>query len=441
MIKFKKFVNIHFKRKTSLVFLVLISFKVIYFCCSKTVLTPDSHEFIRINFTDYLSLNFDEFRTPLYPLLIDILGGNNPIALSLVTVFQLVLSCVSLIVLYKICILINNNKFLNLIIISLYCVSSSINGWERIILTESISLSIIVLFSYFVIRHLKSIENNNYDDAKKMAIYSIVLIGVAVFFNPKFLAFFIIATLFYVLRLLFVKKQFKMVIHSLLASGVFIILIFGYQYLFFLQYDNFSMSNSIVYQKVTLFADTGLYLKSDNDAIKITISKALETNNGNPVEARFAVYEKFDFKEVKKFTNDLIVKNPVGYLNVIIKIIREVSGEPFINYASLAFSESLDKILDFYSYYLSPFTITFAHGYRYAFLSLVFLFICAKLKKNVNAWVCLGSFSFISVSYLTSVLGTNAEFPRTAIFAVPYFFILLAVLFDLLKEVYRCRIE
>lgn len=408
------------------IFFIIFIIKLLFFVNFNVNLTPDSKEYIDINGFNIFSLKLHEYRVPLYPLFIEIFERVfNEIALEFICFIQLIVSYISSIYLYKTFNIFSNKKYISILIVTVYSCSIVIMGWDKTILTESFSLSLTIFIIYNVINYLKC--------KKIKSVINIALINIiGTFIRPTFMIYSVIIFLFFILRGLFIKNERKSYIKNSFISLIPIILILAYCTIFYKQYNQFSLTNSLLGQQITVMAQTDLYKLGTDEEIKNTIDIAIREENGYKryIVSREYVMNLYDRERISKFIKEIKSKNIIAYGKEIIKIIWNESPRNFESYYKY-YSDVF--IIPHIGYIMNEFirySINFAQGIIVALICGV-LCIIKVIKKKKFDWIYFGLFGFITATYFTSIIGTNAEYQRTAITSLP--FITLAIYLFLIK--------
>ena len=127
----------------------------------------------------------DAYRTPVYPLICKIcLILSQDYGLWLVVAVQTIMFLVSVVAMHKACCLLaKDSPLLRFIAEACYSCNSAVSLWIFHILTESLSISIVVLLSYLIILVLKGVAQFRH------GIYLSVLFLTMLFLKPYFICF------------------------------------------------------------------------------------------------------------------------------------------------------------------------------------------------------------------------------------------------------------
>jgi hypothetical protein len=414
---------LNYYRKGKVVFCCftgLFLLKILVFICAAILLTPDSHQYVGINGFDLFSLRLNEYRMPLYPLLIEIFQrvfGEK--GLLGVCIIQMIVAYISAIYLFKTCNLLSRKKYIGLLFTMMYAVSPAIIGWDKTMLTESFALSLTVFLLYHIVCYLKSPNSRS-------AINSAVIVFTGTFIRPTFALYAGIMFAFFVLRAFVVKSERRIALKSAACLAVPLILIFGYATLFSRQYQQFSLSNSLLGQQVTVMAQSGLYSYSGDTEIVAVIDRERAEPDffEHPHYARRVVMENYDRPRINTFVNEIKRSHPVAYLKGLGHMVSPRAGY-FDSYAAW----KLGIIAKLFAVYHLVFSPPFMSGVWLGVL-LFSILLYRGVRRKKCEWLYLGCVVFITFTYCVSVFGTNSEFPRTAITALPFMTLALFQLFN-----------
>ncbi|MBS5316738.1 MAG: glycosyltransferase family 39 protein [Clostridiales bacterium] len=440
-IKYLFIISKNYKNNKSIfIVMIFILFIRILFYSSLTsyFLTPDSYDYININSLEFFRLNLHEIRVPLYPLLIDIIQVifGDIYYLNILVLGQIVISFISLILLYKILKLVINSNISIYIILILYGCSSSIMGWDKTILTESLALSGTVIYMYLLINYL-------YKPKNLYAIFSGVLPLILTMFRPTFLILIPITLGFWILRWINKKEERHYINKALVSLLISFIGVLGYGILFYNQYGNISLSNTLMRQELVLTIEEGYYKNFIDKELVEKIDLSIDNSGGNYLEGVNVVYNEYNKKEIRRFIKESKRNNKSKYLEDKILILSELSKVNFITNSWHGFNKNEAEFNQEYlgnTYYQVKgnrhkivaetiknffFSLTFGHVYIIIILELIIIVISWRKNKEIE-WISMGVFSITTATILGSVIGTYAEWGRTAICVLPYSYLALS---------------
>ena len=443
-----------------LVLVLLFLHRILLFFSLDIMYTYDSYEYIIRNGFDCFCGKVDRYRLPVYPMLIDVFQGIfNKKANIALCVFQLLISLLSIFVFYLIAKKVTNNKIVSMVITCIYSTIESISGWDKTILTESISLSLTVFILYGMISYL--LENK-----VRFAVLTSVLLVVGCFLRAVFVIY---AGLFFgALILLFIFSLFDKTEHnrpkkkSLLSIGIAsfpVLLVLLYAYSFYLQFGSFTISDSYLGQQLVIVLQTDMYKDSSNKEItriaddiinsklsaeacegdrildpeiESRIQTILNEKTGlnydmkiidNYILAGTYILDTYSRKDVQHFV-DSSMKNHrmLNIQRMISKSFETYSAE---NYQKVAYERNTELLYALLNNTISILIFNVLHSFVVSLVEIITFIYYFRKRKEAN-WIRLGLGVFILSTVVLSLAGTNSEYARTAITALPFMFIAFA---------------
>ena len=482
------------KQKSEVIVLSLLAlFRIIYFNGLDIHYTVDSYEYISRDGFAWLSGVPDRYRLPVYPMLIDILksafGDAYPYMLCLL---QLIVSICSIVVFYLILKKLVNSKNLCMIFTAFYATFNALTGWDKTLLTESLSLSLTVFLLFAIVSYIKSNKYKYIIEASVIIIIGSLLRAIFAIYGGLFFGFLIIYTIFPGKFSSDSEKKLQRIkiLKGSLIALLPIVLILGYSYLFYNQYGCFTMSESALGQQLSVVLENEYYTNADDkELVKVAnhilntkseslINRELYDFSAETVGFNESSYELFDeLKQKYLEANPDIMLDP-KYEKFVEKYIDEIYSskydcdnfeayflarqyimgnydrnriEDFVNDSknqNIAeyMSNMIYNTFDNYKSYIESnedekvdpingfieftlFTISFS-VLQTAFIALIefAVFLYVLIKKKRTDWIRLGLAVFIIAGVILSVVGTNGEYARTAITSLPFVFTSLSLL-------------
>lgn len=452
MIKYNQFKikNINILKNYYGLIVVFIGRFLYYLSLHSYVVGGDTNTYIWYNFDVLFNLNGENSRVPIYPTIIKFTekitnSHNQEQIFSYVINIQIVISFLSIYIFYLILKkLFKNKHYINICTIG-YGLSTVVMGWDNVILTESFSLSITILYIFLMIKFIKE---------KKFYTYSLTLFvsTIACFLKPSFLLILLITICFAFFpsfdnRLVGNKKYFYS------CNIPIIILCLGcisyYSFSYSKEHEIFSLDDSLPRQQLYNIISTDLYNYSDDKDFILTVNKVKEESESWNVASTadrdwkimVKVLKKYGNKRSMELSNEIIKKNFVEYLSTyylptIFKTLNQeyISiGDREIN--SIDTSKFILNLRILYVRLLNSLQIfKLSHTVIIGMLGIICYFI--KLcKSKKNDYVILG-LSAISIGiYFFTYYGTCGEYPRTMVCAFPFMYLLLIYLiYEILKQ-------
>ena len=213
-----------FKEKRRWLWILVISAIAISRVCWYVVQKPyvttnDSKEYINFDTSEVLWGNLDATlgRPPLYGFFLDLaelLFGSN--YLTTATLIQAFVSLLSIFILSKVLRRLNVSSPWRELCILLYGVSPAVVGWDNMILTESFSLSGVIVFFYWIVLYIQ-------DHRLLYGVLAHLMAFTLVFLRPQFLVYLALLLVFLALKMLFAcNKEERKKIATLLILQVFL---------------------------------------------------------------------------------------------------------------------------------------------------------------------------------------------------------------------------
>ncbi len=415
---------------------------IVYFFCLNIEYTVDSNEYIAIDGFRFLTGDLHRYRLPVYPMLIDIFRfiseKNGDFMLC---VFQLILSLIAIVAVYKTMQCISSSNTLNISVTILYSLSRAIIGWQKTFLTESLSISLTVFMIWGLISYLKKKE-------LKYIISAIIAGGIGAYLRAVFALYVGGIFVFLILKLIFKDKDEnrKNILKGILCSGFVIILIVIYAGFFYDQYGGFTLSDSELGQHLFLSLEQGYYQSADDEELKTVADIIINNTNeelnkqycekldiyykelyggayvsGNfPVlyRARCYIMDNYDRDRVKEFVAQSRKAHKKDLFDFYID---SAAHYGFSSYKYVPENKFIKRMMrDFDT--VDPINENLIQCFYIAIAELILLVIFIIRKRKIN-WLHLGFCGFILVTFMLSITGTNGEFARTAITALPFMYI------------------
>ena len=252
---------------TSDLFWLLIAcgiFRLGYYYCLNNKLCPDSNYYMFYSENIFLG-QINYLVTPVYPYfikLIRLFGEENLI--QNITLTQSVISFLTIIVFYKTVCAVYKNRAVIIIATFFYGIMPSIISFDKIIITESISISCAVIFLYFIVSYLKN------PTRLKAASYPLYIFFL-VMLRPSFIILLPIIIIFWISRMIFLKTERKLCIYGLSASAICILLIMGYSRLNYNENKIKGISAVSTVNLLDIIVNENMYMDGNDPEITATI--------------------------------------------------------------------------------------------------------------------------------------------------------------------------
>ena len=455
MCRIKSFI----KKPEVIILSFILIFRVVYFFCLDYNFFPDSYEYIARDGFSWLQGSIDRYRLPVYPMIIDIckfVSGAN--FAFLVCTIQLTASLVSIIILYLTIKRITNKKWICLFITFLYGTLNATVGWDKTLLTESLSLSLTVFIIFGIVSFLKSKYYKYVAFTTICLLFGCFLRAVFVIYAGLFFGFLVLITILPSRKMDSITRSKQRRINAICSviAVIPVVLVFVYAFMFNNQYGGFTISDSALGQQLYIVigneyykdsSDKELreiadYIKNKDTILDPSIESELDSiiynRMGNEYDysdmdsntlCRWFIMEHYDRNRVKEFVNESKTKHIRSYIVCIpLNTFESFSSSQYNCIKSSAIARGLSQITNNLLFFL---TITVLHSLLISMIELL-SFIIILIKKKKADWIRLGLGVFILSTVLLSIFGTNAEFARTAITAIPFMFVAFAAYIECL---------
>ena len=335
--------------------------------------TFDGNDMMAINGFDIFKFKVDDWRMPLYPLLFEIFEWI-PINVEpkiLVIAVQFFGSCITTIIFFKIAKELSDSLIMTSTATVLYALSGGVLGWDKVVSTESLTLSITVIIIYYLIRYTK-------DKKLKDAGWGCFWTTISVFLRAANLIYVVIITLFFVLQILLYKKEKteKKKILSYVGIGIAPILV--YAVLFYQTFGTFTLTNASINQAFNNVVQSGLYADSENERLVEVIE-----------EERWEEVYINGPEEVKEFVTEVRQKHIIEYAEYLLTIVEDNWSKKFK--APIQWEGATPWAID-YLYNVN--WIGFGFGIVIGIFSLA-LWLYIRILRNRCDWLLLGFAGFI----------------------------------------------
>ncbi|MDP4273441.1 MAG: glycosyltransferase family 39 protein [Bacteroidota bacterium] len=386
---------------------------IFYLFFSVTHDYPDSQTYLGYN-ANILLGQVEDYRTPVYPYfirLIKLFGTTN--LLQNVVLAQSIISFLTIIVFYKTLKNILKKRAVILIAALIYGILPSTLNFDKCILTESFSISALVVFLYFVVSYLK-----------QPAIYKAVLFTFYIFFlimlRPAFIFLLPVIILFWIIRMMIRKTEWKMSLSGLAASAVCILLIIGYSHLNYTcnEVNNISVVSTV--NQLDILIDYNIYTdKSDTE-----LSDYITTNihKENREDLSDSIFTLFDPGRIAKYNKNCTLHHfPVYLQKSLEKILKTGTSSTSVIYAEFRkgvsgrWIEVISNILSLKFWFLYLLLV-------FDFIYIIYLWI----KSKEIPWLKICIWTIITAQFMTALLGAPNESERLFVSALPYLIVLLS---------------
>ena len=413
----------------TLVLVFILSIKVILFFKLHISISDDSMEYLNINGFNIFLLKPHEYRLPLYPILINICNFiTKEHFINFLCYIQFLLSCLSIFYLYKTFKLIGNNKYINLFLVFIYSVSNCIYSWDKLVLTESISLSLSVFIIYHFARYINTKNTKNF-------IYMLIFATLCIFIKPNSATIIFAILTLYLINYSFIKEERIICIKNFILTLIPCLIILVYATIFYFNYGNFSISNSHLTNNLDIFVNrTNLYqLGFNKDMINIIDNakdissfeyKEYRANNDIVFLGRdykFALNKKYTNKEILNFINEIKFSYPLEYLKYLCYKFKYNLSAEFVGYGMFTKYEPAFTKFNIFPIYIWEVLLISC----ILFILILFDFIKNQTFNKIGIFIFINTIFIFAVTVLGNV---NTEMPRLYLLSVPLTFVTLSII-------------
>lgn len=485
-----------------LIIALIFLFRVVFFWTLEYAMTPDSWDYLARDGFAWLRGSVDRYRLPVYPMLIDVCKWLSEDHYQLlVCTIQLLISLFSVVVLYWTIKKLVERRWICLLMTFLYGTLNAVSGWDKTLLTESLSLSLSVFIIYGIVSYIQDKKYRYVWITSGCLLVGCFLRAVFAIYAGLFLGFLLLITIFpdRGAETAPTIKQRMGSLKSALIALLPVVIVLAYAGIFYVQYGAFTLSDSALGQQLSIVLENGNYEDSSDEEIKEIAGTILTstphskvTKNLNDFLAEF--YENSDVRDVdmqklkdqmlsmvdnmldpsieealdgyifeeyqndfdssfttpfylarlyimENYDRDRVVKfvDESNRCNVTSKILQFVyrSCESFsalCTYRSSLLPDIIKVTSDSGVFFLD---ISLLQSLFVAFIELIVFFSLLLHKKKAD-WIRLGLGTYIGATVLLSLLGTNAEFARTAQTSLPFMFVAIGLYVDWIRKVILC---
>jgi hypothetical protein len=413
--------------------------RLIYYSVLLNTVAPDTAGYLNYS-ANILCGQTEGRRTPVYPYfikLIGLLGRQNLI--DHVVIAQMILSFLAIILFYRIVKNVFKSPGIVVATSLLYGVMLPLINFDKLILTESLSVNCCLLFVFMLMSYLQRPTGWK---AWLLTLY----VFIAIMLRPSFIYLLPFVMVFWILRLTIFKRDWKMRLSGLAASMVVVFLILGYSQLNKRNANFNGISTVSNDNQMTEVINAGIYQHGNDPELSAALQYNInlqKQNNGKPTPG-INIAKRFEPDRVHRFIVACIKNMPSVYSWYICGKLTNLSAiNIFTNYAShknslLAFRvENVEHI---------AFCVTFYLLYIFIALSLVsIIYICVKTKQM--PWFRLVLWLIVVLQLAVAILGGYSEYPRLILPAMPALIILLFSYIDQLwlaidwSKIKRCLVQ
>lgn len=418
-------------------FLLVIAWRITVMCSCRSpyVMFPDSGGYMDYPWSDFFRLNIVGNRTPVYPAFLAVLQmifGPN-MYLYVVPIVQALISLTSLFFFRKSLQALTHNVRIANFVTLLYGLNPDIIVWDSFILTESIAVSLTVLFLYLVVKYIDK-------PSLKTGIAAIGLTLIMVFERPTFLLFAGLLFAFWILRIFRHKDERKMLCKLCVASICTFGVVFAYACSFEKNFGYLNITDALPRQNLFNVIVRGYYMDSVGSEFTATISEALDNNSGEIWPATYEVLDKYGQAETNRLAREILYKKPLRYAKDTLHYMVNDTKDTFASYYLFTSfcSPSNEKKISTTLMNTVCSILELRIAWLYIFLGLEVVSTVRLRNDKKKFWIHLGMTTFMTLIPLTTYMATCGEYNRTMIHVVPFIYLSIAMAASFLFERYVC---
>ncbi|MDN5289117.1 MAG: Dolichyl-phosphate-mannose-protein mannosyltransferase [Mucilaginibacter sp.] len=368
----------------------------------------------------------DGRRTPVYPYFIKLIGlfGHQNLIGHVITA-QMVISFLSIIIFYKVVQACFKKRAVIFAASLLYGVMLPVINFDKIVITESLSVTCSLIFIYMMAAYLQKPGNIK---AWLLTLY----VFIAIMLRPSFIYLLPLIMAFWFLRWMIFKKDWKMCLSGLAASVVVILLILGYSNLNKRNVDFNGISLISNNNEMAVIEQAGIYMYGNDPEISAAVKSnlCLSRQCSDQKGLGINIAKRYSPERIHQFIVACIKNQPVVYaLHMCGKLIDLQSANIFTNYADhkltyLAFRVNNIEYLIF--------CVTFNLLYILIAFSLA-LIIYSWIRSKQVPWFKMVLWLLITGQMAVAIIGGYSEYQRLILAVMPALIILV---FSYIDKIY-----
>lgn len=395
---------------------------LIYSFYSDFSVYPDTSSYVNFE-ASILKGEVDAFRTPIYPYIIKLVStfsNNQQVMYRNITILQEIVSIISVIVLYMTLKKELKNQNINYIVTILYACLPSIFTYNRVILTESLSISLFMIYFCLIIKYIKEPTNQK---TILIGLFTVLLIML----RPSFIYLIIALAIMFLLIYICKKGDVKQALLGGIVLTVIVGIVLGYCYLNKKQNDIFAISNVTQINQLDTVIEMQIYSTGDEQDQGIINIIEQKLDGDAQIWYRTTtdkIMEEYTPDQIDGYLKRCIKNNFSTYIRKTIKKVVMIALEP-CNQTYL-WAESINVI--------QP-RIYFIIIYLYILFEVIYVLV--KIIKNNK--IPLEQFTMLIIilgQFATIILGAQAEYSRLFVQALPIVIISIALHIEEILELH-----
>lgn len=314
------------------------------------------------------------------------------------------------------------------LILLLYGFCPAVYGWDNVVLTESLSLSAVVVFLFLIVRYIQ--ECRFWDGAGALLV-TVWLI----FLRPQFLTYLAMLVVFFIWRVVYADKKEKSELCILLVLAVVAVLgISAYCAAFSNQFGIFSLTDAGPRQDLKVCLDRGYYKDfADKDARKI-VEDALAEDTGIDFYPAGKLLSVYGNANGQKLAKDFFRTHKARYIKDTCDVMwnhRAVELSAYgleLRYGDDNIYNLCFAIMREAELLVNPLEnwLTLYAAYIFSLLWGVVM-VTVWVRKKSPPWLHMALFAILMCTTFLTFFITCGEYMRTMITVVPYMFLCMGM--------------
>ncbi len=402
---------------------LVLALKACLFFSTGVATGADTASYAEIDGFAIFSGRLDAVRTPGYPLLVEIFerlfgqGYAGPL-----TFFQFAVSAAALCLFYRALREMGLNGVLSFCTFAASALTVSVYGWDRYVLSESLTLSLTFVMIFLLVRFLHTA-------ALRYAFWLTADVFAATALRPQSAIFAAILLGFFAVFYLCKKAGAAKLLLSCGCMALLLAGVYAYALRYESQYGYFGMSTTLPHQQTANLIADGLYdrLPDDTYAEQVAfIRTALEETQDSSLSIGMQLCAAYGYETASAYDKAVIQNNLPAYISGRLYALVTSIPEVFAAYPPAQTKLPL-SILNAVRLPLGLLLVPAAFGYGYAacaIAAVLFLRQCAA--QQPFDFMDFGILVIVTVIYVSVVFSTCGAYPRTALQALPFLILAFA---------------
>jgi len=417
--------------KEPLIYIVIICVLMqifLYSTVAPHTVTPDGTTYMRAS-EAVAEGSVDAARTPVYPIFINVaktLFGQDNIYDNIVFM-QKIVFVMAIVLFYYSIKEITKNKIMLIVFTIIFGISPYIIFWNTTILTETLSVFEAVLLGLLTLKYIKKPTR-----IKTVSIWGTIFLMVMT--RPSFIYVVPIFILFWALRFIANKEEFKQNITATISCAVCVLLILGYCSVMKKTHGEFGITSISYVNQIVSAVDSKSYKNGDNEEIILKIDEVVGERKEQKAswDALNRLKEEYSDDEIKEFASNSIKNSKRHYIRYL------VNKTIYVGYLDMGISyvEHKDYVLTDYQNinnynYVGHMTmpINFATLYIFMAISIIYLIYNLFKNKKINWYIAFFAV-MITANIFTLIVGAPFEPERLFLASIGYVLLLIIYTID-----------